>query len=158
MYNIFKFRAWSFKHKLMIYSDTESFEHSTFEWRVDDKGVYIESLEYNKVKADSRLYKSASMSDYDYVIPEQDVMISTGISDINKKLIYQGDIIKCAEPDFMGHGGGTGYSIAQWFYNAVVDYKNGGFYYYPNGNMRQPHQLLSSAVNIEVLGNIYENE
>lgn len=65
----------------------------------------------------------------------------------------EGDILLCHEYD----SSDTGQRITQTFKNAVVGFYSGNYYYYPKGNMNQPHQLLMYAYKPEIIGNIYEN-
>ena len=76
----------------------------------------------------------------------------TGIYDINKREIYEGDIIYCHE--YNSHDK----VINQTFERSVVSFSNGCYYYYPNGNMKCPHQLLMYAYKAKILGNIHEDK
>jgi len=77
----------------------------------------------------------------------------TGLHDKNGKEIYEGDILHCHEWD----SSDCGHRIVQTFKNAVVGFGQGNYYYYPKGNMQQPHQLLMYAHKPEIIGNIYEH-
>jgi uncharacterized phage protein (TIGR01671 family) len=76
----------------------------------------------------------------------------TGLKDKNGKDIYEGDKINCSEYDFYEH------QIIQKFNDAVVGFEKGSFYYYPKGNMKQPHQLLMYAYDAEIIGSIHDKQ
>jgi hypothetical protein len=77
----------------------------------------------------------------------------SGMSDRRGKEMYENDIIECHEYD----SSDTGRRIVQTFKNAVVEFGQGDYYYYPKGNMKQPHQLLMYAHKPIIIGNIYEH-
>lgn len=73
----------------------------------------------------------------------------TGIKDMRKIPIYEGDILYCSEYDSEDH------KIIQTFENAVVGFDKGCFHYYIGKNFNCPHQVLIYAYNPIVIGNIY---
>ena len=83
-----------------------------------------------------------------------EILQYTGLKDKNEKEIYEGDILKCDEAE---HIFDMETRVLQSFNNASVTFYDGSFMYNPRCNKNQPHQLLSLARNIEIIGNIYEN-
>lgn len=69
----------------------------------------------------------------------------TGINDKAGNEIYSGSKINCFEYD-PNEG-----RVIQEFKNAVVGFEKGSYYYYPDGNMKQPHQLLMYAYDVEIV-------
>ena len=97
---------------------------------------------------------SASITPFNTRYPDSTPLMQfTGLKDKNGKEIYEGDILHCHEWD----SSDCGHRIVQTFKNAVVGFGQGNYYYYPKGNMQQPHQLLMYAYKPEIIGNIYEH-
>ena len=71
----------------------------------------------------------------------------SGMLDVDGVDMCAGDIIECFECDHNG--------IVQKFDYAVVGFEDGCFWYYPKGNMTQPHQLLMHACKPKVIGNTH---
>ncbi len=97
-------------------------------------------------------YNSENEADVEEVIPES-VGQYTGIKTKNGIRIFENDILICSEYD----SSDTVKMVVQTFKNALVHFTQGSFYYCPNCNINQPHQLLMYAHNASVIGNTTQN-
>lgn len=135
-----KFRAWDSKLKYMFYDgDTDGMKNTTYPVSVTNKGViYCEKGKWgreNEVR-DKNGEVGYKQWEYDKYHWQVELMQYTGLKDKNGKEIYEGDVV-----NYFGH------------YLGVVEWKDSGFWVYESQASR-----YSITDNMEVIGNIYENQ
>lgn len=120
MQDRFKFRFWDKEKNVMIYSKNGYYKGDCFNLPLAD--MFINS-------------RFISMQ-------------CTGLKDKNKKLIYEGDIIKIPD-DYATYG--------QFACEKREVYWNEGFRLKPKWDTRARGNWLEDTKDLEVIGNIYEN-
>lgn len=122
-----KFRAWDYLRKIMLY-----------------QGVHFSDLSFVKGEFKPVLYNSIE-DNWNWYKNKTDLMEYTGLKDKNGKEVYEGDIVYCES------------NIPHILINitGIVKFLNGSWVISIGGLGNQ--DLYSYGVDIEKLGNIYEN-
>lgn len=135
MGRVFKFRVWDKTSDEMLYQD----DFSRFEIDFLNKMIYLHMPSFY-----------LGSLDYEKGI-EAEIMQCTGIKDINKKYIYEGDICKVKYCDIEGNP----YDLAL---EREVKWSGAGFRLYERTNTGELSSSLTTRdiYSLEVIGNIYE--
>ena len=130
-----KFRAWDDENKVMWNIER---------WHIEDE--YFDLIEPNKSVVDLNA-KRTWRKQRDTIL-----MQSTGLFDINDKEIFEGDVV--ASTWFKDYGDLVGYSKL-----GKVIYRNGCFCIEYPGDVEKGYTptILDFAINVEIIGNIFEN-
>ena len=135
MGRVFKFRVWDKTSDEMLYQD----DFSRFEIDFLNKKVYLHMPSFYLG------YLSYEKGE------EAELMQCTGIKDVNKKYIYEGDICKVKYCDIEGNP----YDLAL---EREVKWNGAGFRLYERTNTGELSSSLTTRdiYSLEVIGNIYE--
>ncbi len=130
-----KFRAWDKKRKCIIGTDySNNWGNSCDEWYADTDRMGIEGIE--------DLNKDENI----------ELMQFTGMNDLNGKLIYEGDIVKCMTDWNLT----TSEMIGQVIFHQGTFKVKGRVFFNTDGFERQ--FAICELWSISIIGNIYENK